>query len=328
MSARRGGAARGAVIPLLFLGLAACGEDGVPTEQAAAPQATGPAALENHAPVVEQVLLEPRDPTSGQEVRATVTASDADGDRLRMLFSWSVNGEVQEVGRSPSFRPVNLRAGDRLAVEVVASDGRLESEPFRATASAGNRPPSILAVRLTPADPVRPGQTVEALPEAEDPDDDRLRFEYRWFVNGDARGRGGKTFDTSSLRRGDKLQVSVVASDGRERSSSLRSAEIELANSPPVFSGVPRRQEVDGVFFYQLEARDPDGDRSLRYRLTEGPPGMSIDPLSGMLRWQPGASHAGTHPIQVVVRDRLGDETFLSWNLTVSIDNAPAALAP
>jgi hypothetical protein len=277
---------------------------------------------------VERVSLEPRDPTSGQEIRATVTASDEDGDRLRMLFSWSVNGEVREVGRSPSFRPVNIRSGDRVAVEVVASDGRLESEPFRATASAGNRPPSMLTVRLAPDEPVRPGQTVEALVEAEDPDGDRLRYEYSWFVNGDSRRRGEKSFDTRSLRRGDKLRVSVTVSDGRERSTSLRSAEIELANSPPVFSGVPRRQEVDGVIFYQLEARDPDGDRSLRYRLAQGPPGMSIDPLSGMLRWQPAAAHAGSHPVEVVVRDRLGDETFLSWNLTVSVDNTPAALAP
>jgi len=327
MSARRGGAALGAVILLLFLGLAGCGEESAPAGEVAQ-ETAAPAAPGNHAPVVERVSLEPRDPRSGQEIRATVSASDEDGDRLRMLFSWSVNGDVQEVGRSPSFRPVNLRSGDRVTVEVVASDGRLESEPARAFASAGNRPPSLLAVRLAPDEAVRPGQVVEALVEAEDPDGDRLRFQYSWFVNGERRSRGDQTFDTGSLRRGDKLAVSVVARDGRESSSSLRSAEIELANSPPVFSGVPRRQQVDGVFFYQLEARDPDGDRSLRYRLAKGPPGMSIDPLSGMLRWEPAAAHAGAHPVEVLVRDRLGAETFLSWNLTVSVENAPAALAP
>lgn len=329
MTAARGGGAHWAMLPVLVLGLGGCGEEHAPpAEVADATQTTVAVPVgENEAPVVERVSLEPREPRAGDVILAKVTATDTDGDRLRMLFSWSVNGEVQEVGRSPSFRPKTLRSGDRVAVEVVASDGRLESQPFQASTSAGNRGPVIRSVRLAP-DPAKPGQTLEALVDADDPDDDRLRFEHTWYVNGDRQGRGDANFETDSLRRGDKVQVSVAARDGSERSPSERSQVIELANSPPVFSGVPRREQVDGVFFYRLEARDPDGDRSLRYRLAQGPPGMSIDPLSGVLRWQPAPEHAGTHAVEVTVRDRFGGESVLGWSVDVSVTQQELPAAP
>ena len=140
-----------AAVPILVIGFAGCGEESAPPAAVVPEQTSTTGAVpENHAPVVERVTLEPRDPKGGQEIRATVSASDEDGDRLRMFFSWSVNGEVREVGRKPVYRPLKLRSGDRVTVEVVASDGRLESEPQRASASAGNRPPSMLSVRLSP----------------------------------------------------------------------------------------------------------------------------------------------------------------------------------
>lgn len=329
MMSRRGGDVLAAVALASGLAWGCGGDEPAATAQAPAQEPALPAAA-NQAPVVERVALDPRDPVVGQTIRATVQASDANGDPVRMFYSWSVNGTIVEVGASPAFLPKELRSGDRVAVEVVASDGRLESDPARAWVSAANRAPFIRVVTTAPGDPTRPGQDLEAQVDAEDPDGDPLQLEYTWFVNGESQGRGEKTLATDRLRRGDKVRVRVVARDSRDRSKPMESEEIELANSPPVFAGVPPREEVDGVLFYKLEARDPDGDRSLRFRLVEGPPGMSIDPMTGVVRWQPQAAHAGVHPVEVVVRDRLGDESFLRWNLNVSVSRqeAPAAAAP
>ena len=323
---RAGGVLRALLFVSLLTALA-CGDDPAPAPEEAA--ANAPAAVAdaaNHPPVVDRVSLEPRDPKPGDTLQATVQASDPDGDPLRLFFSWSVNGKTIDVGTSPAFVPRGLVAGDRVVLEVVASDGRVESEPVQVSVSAGNRGPTISVVAIDPREKVKPGDTLRALVDAADPDGEPLRFEYSWFVNGKSKG-SDESFETKGLRRGDEIHVRVVARDRSSRSAPVESAILELGNSPPVFAGVPAREEVDGVFFYKLEARDPDGDRSLRYRLKEGPPGMSIDPLSGVVRWEPDMGHAGVHPVEVIVRDRHGDETFLRWNLNVSVQQAPASAA-
>jgi len=327
----RGEAARlGLVLGLIFGGACfGCGGDESPSgtervEPESAPQLA--ADPDNAPPVVESVHVEPQEPVPGDTLTATAVAVDPDGDPLRLFYSWSVNGQVMDVGSSAAFKPGKLGSGDRIMVEVVASDGRNESEPLRVSVGAGNRAPFIRSAAVDPADDAKPGDTLRALVDAEDPDGDPLRLEYTWLVNGSSRGNA-ESFETKGLRRGDEVQVKVVVGDGRERSPAVTSEVVELANRPPVFAGVPAREEAGGVYFYKLEARDPDGDRSLRYRLSEGPPGMSIDPLSGVVRWQPETTHAGVHPVEVVVRDRLGAETLLRWSLTVSVEQAPASAA-
>ena len=89
------------------------------------------------------------------------------------------------------------------------------------------------------------------------------------------------------------------------------SAHPEIVSLPPGITD-------EGVFRYVVEARDPDGDRNLRYRLAEGPEGMSIDEVLGELEWRPGANQSGTHPVSIVVRDSSRLETTQSFEVTVT----------
>jgi hypothetical protein len=176
----------------------------------------------------------------------------------------------------------------------------------------------VQQVTLAPPGRVRPGDEVTALVAAIDPDEDRLEFGYVWLVNGEERGEGARTFSTAGLRRGDRVEVRVVASDGFDDSPPVVSPALEMENSPPAVSGVPTPTRQGGTFTYQFEASDPDGDRNLRFSLESAPAGMSIDPVLGTATFRPDPSQIGTHAVEVVVTDPTGDSSSLRFNMAVA----------
>lgn len=308
------------------LGLLACGGEEAPRSSGGAmgdgrpagiPTAPPPSAA-NQAPVVDGLRIEPRDVMPGQDLRAIATASDPDGDPVRVSYTWLVNGRERARGFNAGFRPEGVARGDRVEVLAVATDGTLESAPRRSSARVGNRAPFVQGVTLQPGEDVRPGDEVTALVEARDADGDSLRLEYTWLVNGREQRERGRSFSTERLRRGDRLAVRVVARDDADPSRPETSAELEMANRPPVITGVPKAVERDGVFTYAFEARDPDGDRGLRYRVSEAPEGFVVDPVLGTATWRPAASQAGSHTIEVAVADASGDESSIRFEVQVT----------
>jgi hypothetical protein len=282
-------------------------------------------AASSNAPVIENVLLSPKVPLPGTEIRAVVEASDSDGDALRYRYVWSHNGREVSSGDKAAVFLVDLKKGDRIEVSVTASDGRLESQPFIARSKTGNRAPVLSAVSLDPFGDVRAGEVIDATPHASDPDNDSLDFTYRWLVNDRKAGRD-RSLDTSGLKRGDKVQVQVVADDGRDQSREVTSPVLMLGNSPPLITQLPAARFDDGTFQYTFVAKDPDGDRHLRFFLEKGPTGMRMDAIGGVLTWTPTPSQAGVHPIEVGVKDGKGEGTTFTFELTVNATaQAPAA---
>jgi len=306
--------------PLLGLAVA-CGG----AEQTARPSGSAmsaPPSLEirdeNAAPVVERLYLNPRSPLPGTAVEANVEVRDPDGDPYRLSFDWKVNGEVAASGPRPRFMLKDVRKGDRIEVTVVATDGRLESEPVSERTRIGNRPPLLQGVLLDPQGTVRSGDDLLASPQATDADDDPLDYQYTWLVNDLEAGQRGREFSTRGLKRGDKVRVRVVASDGSEASRPQETREVTMGNSPPLIREIPNAQTDEGLFRYNFEAEDPDGDRNLRFRLGKAPEGMRIDPILGVATWRPKESQAGVHPVEVIVQDTHGDGSALRFEVTVT----------
>lgn len=274
---------------------------------------------ENQAPVVERVVLHPTRPLPGNRIEARIDVSDADGDPIRLSVEWRQAGRVIARGPETSVTPERLRKGDEVEVVVTATDGRDESDPVRVATTAGNRAPLIQALYLTPAGEVKPGDAVTAAPEGQDADGDPLEYEFEWWLNGRVvRDADQATFDTSTLQRRDRLQARVRVTDGDEWSPTAESMVLELANRPPKIAGVPAIEAVGGGIHADLQAEDPDGDKSLRFRLVEGPQGLSIDPVSGRVSWKPASGTTGTHPVEVAVADSFGAESKLRFELSVS----------
>jgi len=281
----------------------------------AAPEAAATGA-ENHAPTIHRVELDPAEPAPGSRVRAVVDASDPDGDPVVLGYVWRFGGKTLRGDGSSVEMPKGMR-GTRLEVRVTASDGQAESAPMQAFAGMANAKPRLTQVILDPADEVARGDAVSASARAGDPDGDPLEFEYRWSVNGRWLSGGERSLSTEGLKRGDRIRAQVVASDGERESDPLESAEVMVANAAPRIVSSPPGQLADGEFQYQLEAEDPDGDRTLRFRLLEGPAGMAVDPVRGVVRWKPGADQVGAHPVDLAVEDPMGATTAQRFEITI-----------
>jgi hypothetical protein len=97
----------------------------------------------------------------------------------------------------------------------------------------------------------------------------------------------------------------------------VESAVVRVANAAPEIVSRPEMAWVNGTFRYQVEARDPDGDRSLRFRLLEAPTGMRLDPVLGELSWKPTPEQAGSHVVDLAVEDPQGASVAQRFELTV-----------
>ena len=185
-----------------------------------------------------------------------------------------------------------------------------------------NRPPRVGAITFTPAAPTT-SESVRVEVEAEDPDKDRLDVDYLWFINGERQlTRTRDSLPFLDFEKGDTLSVEVSVSDGTT-TVQRNSADIKVANSPPVFTTDPRRlRSLDGAF---IEADDPDGD-TLTYTLKGAPDGMTIDPKRGTLSYvgtkdEPG----GAYSIRVIAND--GDQGRAEWAFKIDISPGSAAAA-
>ena len=284
---------------------------------------------ENNAPVVESVVLNPPQPLPGHRIDARVEASDPDGDPIRLSLEWHHNGRTISSGSKTNIAPEGLTKGEEIEVVVTATDGRDESAPVRVTATVGNQAPLISAIALAPDGEVLPGQEVTAVPQGMDPDGDELEYEFEWLLNGSAvRGADGASFPTAALSRGDRLKARARVSDGEEWSPFAETQELQLANRPPRIAALPPIESVGGGIRALLQAEDPDGDRSFRYRVIEGPRGLSVDPISGQLVWKPAAGTTGTHAVEIGVADSLGAESALRFELDVSTPSTDKKVAP
>jgi len=311
----------------LALGLfVACGgsESTGPEQRSMVP--AGPAAKkgENRAPVLSDLRLEPLQPAPGESVVARAVARDPDGEPVELRYRWTVNGRAQAL--SGSTLPASSVTRDaRIEVAVVASDGQLESDELRVRARVEAPRPRIGAVSFDAPENAKPGDELTALVDASGADDAALRLEYQWLVNGEEVRERGRSFSTEGLKRGDRVQVRVRARDGDALSDDRTSEELVLGNSPPQIAGIPKAERDGDAFRYQFEAQDPDGDRSLRWRLAEAPTGMTIDPIYGLATWRPGQDQAGTHAIEVEVTDKHGLGSRLRFEVTATVNHKPAA---
>ncbi len=79
-----------------------------------------------------------------------------------------------------------------------------------------------------------------------------------------------------------------------------------------------------------MDATDPDADDTLTYTLDSGPPGMSIDAVTGLIQWTPVVEQIGTHDITVRVTDSGGLSATQSFQITVAPVAVPnvVGLAP
>ena len=179
------------------------------------------------SPPTASVSLDNVAPATNTVLGAGVTATDPDNDPLTYRFVWSVNGAVRRTssGLSPADGfdlgvAGNGDHGDGLVVELVASDGTLDSAAASAAATVVNSAPAV-AVTLNTTTPTTKSVLV-ATAVGQDVDSDGLTYVYTWRLDGVVKRTVTTTsttdrYDLSVRGNGDKddvVTVAVTATDG------------------------------------------------------------------------------------------------------------------
>ncbi len=96
------------------------------------------------------------------------------------------------------------------------------------------------------------------------------------------------------------------------------SVTTELANRPPrITSAPPVNAQTGEPFFYAATGIDPDGD-TLRWSLSQAPPGMTVESATGLVRWTPTTNQVGEFAVTLLVNDGRGGTASQSFNLFAS----------
>jgi len=232
-------------------------------------------------------------------------------------IEWKVNEDLVPGQLADSFSTEGFRKGTSVQARVKVGEREVTSN----TVTLVNTPPEIRSVRIVP-DVIRPGDSIGVEVAGNDPDGDDLMFEYRWEKNGQPAGTASRM--EGALHRNDVVSVRITPFDGEARGKFLV-VRREVKNYPPSINGVFEARLADGVYTCKVGATDGDND-PLTYALMEAPPGMTIDPGTGAIRWviPPGAG--GKIPVTVSVSDGNGGEASYALVVTIREETLPQGL--
>jgi len=250
----------------------------------------------------------------------------------RGLCTWAAGSLLLACGGVESDRGPHLRsmAETASAASAAAKARDTATEPAAVPAQPKrDQAPRFSGVQIEPAGPVPAGVELRVSAHAVDPEGQPVRYLYSWTVNGEERAEPGPRFDTSDLKQGDLVRVSVVATDGWRASTPMHSPALLVKNNTPIIHSRPRPAGPNGEFRYQIEAEGPDTDSGqLSFQLLRGPEGMQLANDTGLVVWQPSSEQNGLHPVALEVSDAAGASTTQSFVLQIEESAPPAAPAP
>jgi hypothetical protein len=211
--------------------------------------------VRNRPPVVTSVAIAPIAPRTADDLVATASASDPDGDPLVLSYSWTRNGSVLQ-GRTTATIPASeTTKGDQFTVTVTASDGEATASG-QASTTIQDSPPSFAA---NAPSQVAYGNTVQFQVSAVDPDGDPVGPMALWYgpagMTANPAGLVGWTATMPMFDRSQNVHWGVaLASDPNSRISgtitvqdptrlyALRRTGLET----PGWSGALRVGDLDG----------------------------------------------------------------------------------
>ena len=249
---------------------------------------------------------------------------DPERDPVTVRFRWFINEVVIPNQSDATFHPDQLRRGDKVAVEAIPNDGNHDGLPLRSRAVlVGNTPPVVKALALEPRE-VKPGDTVRAVVDLWDADQDEVRHVVKWWRNNKvvAEGESQNQFVVEQWNRGDILAVSIIVSDKESKGLETFSEPLTLSNNPPQFTTTPSVQvSKEGHFEYRARAVDGEGD-SVTYKLEVAPPGMTINEQTGHVQWSVPIDSPGNYHVRVQALDDRGGSSFQEFTLSFPAQKA------
>ena len=277
------------------------------------------ASTADHPPFVKAATILPSPLVLSGPLSVRVEAQDLDHQTMVFRYRWLVNSRLVNGHTQSTFPAHLLKRGDQVAVEVIPFDGAVEGTPFRTLPVAVANTAPIISDVSVDFDHDAQGRRLLAKVDVADPDHDTVSLAYRWRKNDTVVKEGeDNTLDLANITAKDVVEVEVTASDGN--GSTSLSGRFNMSNSSPTILSSPSVSAAGGIYEYQVQASDPDGD-PIVYKLEEAPPGMIIGEQSGRIHWSVTPEVKGIYRIKVVAQDNKGGFASQDFELSIS---APA----
>lgn len=208
-----------------------------------------------------------------------------------------------------------------------------QAESEQSSPCEANHPPTFVRVLPErfdqPSATVKVGVPVELTLAVLDPDGDRLELRALALPEGASFSRelGKLTWTPSSAQVGNHA-VRFEVSDGRKQATKTLLFDVR-ENRAPVF--FPRQYQLSiGQFGHLAFAADDADDDALSYAVDPLPQGATFDSTRGVLHWQPKATAAGSHQLELTVSDGVTSVThdFLIQVVPANEDAWAAFLRP
>ena len=193
--------------------------------------------IENTAPVISSTTISPASPTSSDLLTCSVIASDADGETLSTIYSWSNETTGQTLGSNSTLQlnPSTISANNIIKCEVSISDSDATATAF-ALETVANTPPVLSSVSVLGTPEI--GETLTCSVLGTDGDGDSLTTTYNWLVNGQVLGTNASIIlDSSWITPTDTIECSATITDPSGASDSSASS-IQVQNQDPVIDSL------------------------------------------------------------------------------------------
>jgi IgGFc binding protein/Putative Ig domain/FG-GAP-like repeat len=261
----------------------------------------------------------------GQTYAYTATAADPNHDTLTYrVLSGPSNLVINSATGFVSWTPLAEQTG-AFQLEIEADDGfggrATQQFQVQVFASYPNRPPIF---QSAPQTLVEPGTNYVYQPVVADADGHALQFFLDAAPAGMSVSASTGRIDFPSAAAGN-YQITLRAEDGHGGRASqtyiLTVGAGTASNVPQIVSTPPVLGVVGELYLYLPNVVNPLA-ATIVFTLPQSPPGMTINPATGELRWTPTAGQTGLAEVTLQVSDQLGDIVVQRFAINV------AALAP
>jgi hypothetical protein len=289
-------------------------ENATPDGQGASPEGGQQLPVVNYAEIVT--------PNAASDTPMTLQFTTQSQESRPEIFkiTWYVDGTAVEGVNGNLLEPQNFKKGSTVEAEITPTDGKRSGAPFRTKpVIVKNTPPTVTSAELRPV-PAFVGDMLSVDAAGSDHDNDTVTFEVQWMVNNaNVSGNEKGQLDTSGLKKKDRITAMVIPFDGETRGQTQPTNYLTLSNRNPDIASQPPSVLQDGIYTYQVVAKDLDGD-PLTYSLVTAPSGMTIDRNSGLIRWQPPVGEKQQQlSVKISVDDGDGGVAFQEFTINLEM---------
>lgn len=186
-----------------------------------------------NTPPTASVTVAPAQATTSDDLVASTTGSDEDGDEVTFTLAWSQDGMTLDDLTEATVPAARTARGEVWTVTATPSDDEGAGGPATATVTIGNTAPDVLEVQVAPSEAYTTS-TLVASADVDDADDDDTTLSWRWLVDGaEVPALDSDTLGPGYFVKGQRVVAEAVPSDGDLTGTAVRSAEVIILNSPP-----------------------------------------------------------------------------------------------